>query len=547
MKKILWCGAVLATVFGLTVDVGKSCGAATFAAAVQDNGDQVVSITSPAPAEGDFTAEALRSVRARLAVRYGGHYRNVPLDIKAEFFEWQMWRYHQAPTHQVYNRVRLPSATGQLPVWIPGSDTSTWNGALLAALSYKYAVTKDPHTLDRIAGLLEGLHIFLVVTGQPGLLARSIALDEATREVGMQSFTMSDSSQIYFRSDAAKGTFNQVTMGYATMMMYAYDDLPAAVQQMARADLTAMAMHVVNHDYHLTERSGQRTRYGDLTPLMGSISVPFNAQVAYQIVATGHFYPPEDAPAKARIEQEFRRLRYDHHVYYQRPLLHLVQPQRIGASPFLKGMNDRNHVTNAAFIALALERHIARRTGNPLDPEFFYQLGRTMFWSMRALEAQNNSLCNFMWAGILSDPELFGLMIPSRADSVRAQVDRVLVRGVEQLRRFKLDRFVYYGKEHISPVPQWNDTYRPDEYYWKANPHAVWEVTGAATNEMFCAIDYLHAYWLMRYYHLQQHPVLARHQDVLKPTPGLTSGSGASAPPRPRQASAKAAQGCFTR
>lgn len=531
MRKLFCGGIALLAVVGPSIDAGIAHGATAIAATAQDDGAEAAPSTSTAPEEENFTADALQAVRTQIIGRYGGRYRDVPLDVKSEFFEWQMWRYHQAPTHQVYNRVRLPSAVGQPPAWIPGSDTSTWNGALLAALSYKYAVTKDPHTLQRIAEILDGLHLFLIVTSQPGLLARSIALDDATREAEMQPYTMPDDSQIYFRSDAAKGTYNQVIMGYATMMMHAYDDLPAATQRQAHDDLTSMVLHVVNHDYHLTERSGQRTRYGDLTPLLGSISVPFNAQVAYQIIATGRFYPPDDPQARARVEQEFRRLRYDHHVYYQRPLLHLVQPQRIGASPFLKGMNDRNHVTNAAFVALALERHIARRTGNPLDPEFFYQLGRTMFWSMRALEPLNNSLCNFMWAGILSDPDVFAVMIPSRGESVRAQVGRVLVRGVEQLRRFKLDRFVYYGQEHISPVPQWADSYRPDEYYWKANPHAVWEVTGAATNDMFCAIDYLHAYWLLRYYHLQTHPALAQHQDVLKPTPGLVFGSVATKPP----------------
>ena len=486
--------------------------------------------SSHAPAANDFTAAELRRYRAQLVGQYRGGYRDVPLDLKAAFFEWQIWKYHQAANHQVYNRVRLPSQIGDSPVRIPGSDTSTWNGALLAALSHKYAVTKDKATLSRIASILEGLHLFLAVTGQNGLLARSIAIDEAQREEGMQPYTTPQGRRIYFRSDAAKGTYNQVVGGYAAMMMFAYDDLSESMQRMARTDLTAMVLHVLNHDYHLTERDGRRTRYGDITPLYGSVSVPFNAQVAYLIVAAARFYPSDDPQAKARIEKEFRRLRYDHHVYYQRPLLHVVQPQRIGASPFLKGMNDRNHVTNAAFAALAMERHVARKAGNAIDPDFFYEMGRTMYWSMRYLESSANSLCNFMWAGILTDPEIAAAIIPSRRDATRAQLDRILTSGVEQLRRFKLDRFSYYGREEVTRQPQWVDLYRPDDYHWKCNPKAVWHVTGPATDEMFCATDYLYAYWLMRYYRLDRHPALAAHRDVLRATPRL-AGTTLDEPP----------------
>lgn len=486
---------------------------------------------STVPTEDDFRPESLDLYRQQIEARFGGNYHRVPLDVKAEFFEWQLWRYHQAPTRQVYNRVRLPAEAGTPPTWVPGPDTSTWNGALLAALSYKYAVTKDADTLRRIAELAEGLHLFLTVTGQPGLIARSMAVDQSVIEEGMQPWTAPDGTVYHYRSDAAKGTYNQVIGGYATLMMRAFTDLPPDVREMVHGDLTAMVLHVVDHDYHLTERDGQRTRYGDLTPRLGRFGVPFNAQVAYQIVAAGHHFPPDDAAAQERINHQHHKLRDKYHVYYEHPLRSVVYPQRVGASPIVKGMNDRNHVTNAAFVGLALEIDRARRTGTQPDQKFLFQLGQTMYWSMGYLQSHNNSLCNFMWASILSDPVALAAIVPKNQETTRRQLDYVLVRGVEQLRRFKLDRRHWTGTEQVTGTPQWADRYRPDDYHWKCDPTAVWHVTGPATNEIYCAIDYLYAYWLMRYYQLEASPIVTQyHRDVVQRTPELASGSANDAP-----------------
>ena len=54
-----------------------------------------------------------------------------------------------------------------------------------------------------------------------------------------------------------------------------------------------------------------------------------------------------------------------------------------------------------------------------------------------------------------------------------------------------------------------------DDYVWKANPKARWHVTGEPTKESVAAIDYLAAYWIFRYYELQNHPGLVDHQKVL--------------------------------
>jgi hypothetical protein len=419
--------------------------------------------------------------------------------------------------------VRLSEVTSQRPAMLPGSDTSTWNGALLAGLSYEYAVTNDPAVLERIATLLSGLHLFFEVTGQPGLMARSIVRSdgEVLDEMRPNQYRAAGGTEYMYLNDPAKGTLNQIAIGYAAAMMYAYDDLPEDVRRMARDDMHAMVLHLINHDYQLTERGGNKTRYGDVTPLVATVGVPFNAQVAYLVVALGYSFPSEQENVSRRIRDAFVRLRDKHHVFYEEPLRSIVLPQRIGSSPFLKGMNDRNHVTNAAFMGLALELDHARRNGVAPNGKFLFRLGRTMYWSMRQLDGQRNALCSFMWAGILSDQPVYDAIAKHDKREIGPQVSRNLLDGIEQLRRFRLNRFLYSGHEVHTGQVQWNDLMRPDDYYWKADPRLAWQVTGPREDRLFCAIDFLTAYWLLRHYELDAQRVVAGpHANVLGRTPG---------------------------
>jgi len=328
-------------------------------------------------------------------------------------------------------------------------------------------------------------------------------------------YQAADGTVYHYRSEPAKGTYNQLVLGYAALMMHAFDALPPDAQRLAHDDLIALVLHVIDHDYRLTEKDGTPTKYGDMTPLLGTTGVPFNAQVAYMIVATGAHFPPADAAARERIVRQLRRLRDEHHVYYEDPRRHLIRPQTVGGSPFVKGMNDRNHVTNAAFIGLALELHAARSSGRQPDQKFLYELGQTMYHSMQELEDKQNSLCSFMWAGILSDPVAFAAIIPKRPEKTHEQLRECVPQGVQQLRHFPLDRFMTYGRYVETDKVQWVDRYHAD-YHWKNNPKTVFEPTGATTDQLTCAMDFLHAYWLMRLYKLENHPAMGGlHREVL--------------------------------
>ena len=127
-----------------------------------------------APVGDDYTAISLRDYQTSLLKPHDGNYRDMPLETKAAFFEWALWRYHLTSYNQVQTQVTLSERPGIRPVPHVGSDTSTWNGALLAGLSHKYAVTKDRQTRARILQLLSGLRFYAAVTGKSGHYARSI-------------------------------------------------------------------------------------------------------------------------------------------------------------------------------------------------------------------------------------------------------------------------------------------------------------------------------------------------------------------------------------
>lgn len=458
------------------------------------------------PAPGDQTAGPLLAYQQVLLAPWQGDYRRMPLAAKADYFDWELWRYHLNPLEQVSNRVILPAEPGQPPLDVPGSDTSTWNGALLAALAYQYAVTRQPETLAHIETLLRGLHRYQEITGASGLLCRSMCLADNPRGADLTAATDASGRELRYRGDPAKGTYNQVAAGYATLLALVGDDLTEASRRLARDDLAALALHLIDHDYRVTGADGRPTSYGDLTPVVAGVGVPFNAQVAYQIVAAARTFPPDDPAQRARLESAFSYLRHRHHAYYANPWRSLVQPQKVAASPFIKGMNDKFHVHTAAFVGLRLEEFAAARDARAVERDFQHQLGQTMFWTMDAIGGERNALANFMWAAIAADPAAFETIVEHKRNTARGRLEAGLLEGVEQLRRFPLNRFIYAGQESELPDVQWAEAYRPDDFRWKCNPRAVWTITGPMTGEIYCAIDYLYAYWLMRYFKLDESP-----------------------------------------
>ncbi len=474
---------------------------------VGDQPVEVAGVPVSLPSD-DHTVAGLQQVQRQVLAGHAANHRDLPLDAKAAYYEWQLWRYHFTPWNQVHHAADLPANRGERPRTVPGSDSSTWNGALLAALSHKYAVTRDAETLQRINQLVWGMSFFFEVTGKPGLPARNVVRADGLVQAGQSPYDAADGTRYFYLADPAKGTFNQIAAGLAAVMMYAEPDLPPETQRLLKIRLAEFVIHLVDHEYHITGADGKRTKYGDLTPLIAGVGVPFNAQVAFQIVFLGQVFVWHDAALRERIAHQYHRLREKHHVYFEQPWKSLIQPQRVAASPLVKGMNDRNHAISAAFTGLLLERYQATCDGRGIDETFVYRLGQTLYWGMQALERDANSLCNFMYAGLLADEQMFAAMSPQRPDQTRRQVAGLLDSGVEQLRRFPLDRFHRPGETYKTRQATGVDARRGSDFYWKEPSDEAFRPTGPINGRTNCGTDYLYAYWLMRHFGLDETPAI---------------------------------------
>ena len=462
----------------------------------------------------DRSAEAMVAFETALTNSFGGT-REIPLAEKAAFYEWVTGRHHLerfprtdrgAPVGLVHHAAWLPDANGRDERYQTGSDTVTWNGALLAAMSYRWAATRDPVALEWVRTLLGGLELATTVTGQVGLPARCYTQSDQPVNDLRRRYDPPGGPPIHFRSDAAKGTLNQVAAGLIVCQLLCGDALGEEDRGRAATLSLEIADHLVRHDYHLTEANGQRTEYGNVMPRIGPQSIPFNAQVAYVTVAGGAGLgvaaPDADPGMVARVAAAFEELRGKHHVYYESPGT-LIRPQRVGANPLVKGMNDRQHVFMAGYAALLLEWELARKANAAADGRFLYEMGRTPLYAIRGVRGERNSLLSFLWGGLLMDGRRAVAILPDARErdteyaAARTEIDV----GVEHLRRFPLSRREVIHEEAGKRSDVWPAEENPwDCYVWKADPNRFYRATGPYMNKWAAGIDYLHAYWAARYW-----------------------------------------------
>jgi hypothetical protein len=243
-------------------------------------------------------------------------------------------------------------------------------------------------------------------------------------------------------------------------------------------------------------------------PRVGPQSVPFNAQVAYMIVAGGAGLgvnaPNADPAAVRRVRAAFEDLRAKHHVYYEAPG-RLIQPQRVGSSPIVKGMNDRQHVFAAGFASLWLEWELAKRSNSAADGRFLYEMGQTPLYAVRGVRGDRNALLAFQWGGLLMDGRRAAAMLPDprERDEEFQFARREIEEGVEHLRRFPLSRREVIHEQAGERPDVWPAEQNPwDCYVWKADPDMTHRATGPFKNKWAAGIDYLHAYWAARYWRI---------------------------------------------
>ena len=135
------------------------------------------------------------------------------------------------------------------------ADGAYFQGHLLAAVCFKYHVTKDPNMLEMAKKLWDAQHKLVTMSGYPGLIARTYGKDTP------------ESSEYYVRKDSSGDAYSGWMFG-ANAFWHLIDD-PERKAQIAE-DLISVVKHLRKHDLHIYEDENTPTKYGTYrTPILG--------------------------------------------------------------------------------------------------------------------------------------------------------------------------------------------------------------------------------------------------------------------------------------
>jgi hypothetical protein len=135
------------------------------------------------------------------------------------------------------------------------ADGAFHNGLYLAALSLKYAVTKDSTDQAKALACWKAHHLLVAGSGYSGLVARSYGKHDPSE------------TTLTFRRDGSGDGQGGWLFGTNIFVRLAADDASRAE---AAADVKAIAMHMRKHHLKVYQDENTPTPYGDFnTPVMG--------------------------------------------------------------------------------------------------------------------------------------------------------------------------------------------------------------------------------------------------------------------------------------
>ncbi len=218
--------------------------------------------------------------------------RSMTLAEKAKFFEGEIDKRHRRTPYGYINEVTLKHP-GDISEWVQhdSDNDGLWTAMYGAGECFAYAATKDPQAKQRAKAAFEALRFLRVVTqggahpAPPGFVARAILptsgpdpnlqdspqRDEqkrSTRDALWKIITprwpISADGKWYWKSDASSDELDGHFFFYAL-----YYDLVADTdeeRQRVREQVSAIALHLLNHNFQLVDHDGQPTRWAVFNP-----------------------------------------------------------------------------------------------------------------------------------------------------------------------------------------------------------------------------------------------------------------------------------------
>lgn len=389
------------------------------------------------------------------------------------------------------------------------ADAPAWHGCLMAALAYKEAVSGEDQD-DEIHRLALGLMKMFVVTGEPGLLARSYLagydgprLDwmDTPEDRPTKHWRRGDGG--WFRTGAAKNHLNLAMYGCAIPL--ALDkkgdiELKEETKVLLETILVATVRRLAENQYRMIGWNGKPTEFGDLRPSV----VP---QEYIDMVKPYVGILPWDISA-----DDLDNLSRPLNGFNMTIVLALLRAAG-EYDPYLMDLYQQETKAWGKTLGLSLQvvGYIISRIGH-------YKLGKPSYSDMAAIgqaasvllmhepdskiaadvsrglgglwqyvRYERNPMFAFTYLGMLNKGEE-----PERIEEI-----------IEDLRDFPNKKQAHFGPNEESESTQPLRNRKISSHYWKSDPNG--RITGEQIpheGRFYSAQDYLLAYWWGRYLEL---------------------------------------------
>ncbi|RKN83920.1 ligand-binding sensor domain-containing protein [Paenibacillus ginsengarvi] len=410
---------------------------------------------------------------ARLTVR------PMSLQEKADYYDGLIEKYHKRFGYVNGGRLKEPCKLDSIEVEISDND-GLWAGDYAAAQTYKYAVTGDAEARERAKRTVHAMLDLLAVTGRPGFIARSI-IHRSEPEFGVKGprheWRLSADGEWEWKGDASSDEAVGHFYAYAVFYDLAADDDD---KERIRSGVRAIADHILEHDFCLTDIDGLPTTWGVWSPHRLNHDAKWWEQRGINSLELLSFLKTAaHVTGDERYEAAYRDLIVRHHYALN------VLDEKIAKHPSSGSIDD--NLAFHAYIPLLLYEN---------DPELrsIYTISLERHWQMERPErsplwnavygALTGRMCDIE-AAVRSLAELpLDLICYKVVNSSRADL-----RGGRDLSRGLAD----------SPLPV-------NERPLLKSDKSPYRLDGGSDKWAEDGTMFLHPYWLARYYNLIAEP-----------------------------------------
>jgi hypothetical protein len=258
--------------------------------------------------------------------------RTDPLHVKVEMFDKLMLGNHWNEG-TIMPHVIFPPAGLERPLIGSQADCLDATSEMLAAYSYKYAVTRDPEDRRIANQIFEGILKLEKVTGVPGLVARSFNKTDKPlwheEALWYHEWHWSSSMPGYrWLGDLSSDKFNSIFYGVGTFWELCADD---EYRLEAAGLLDRFIGRIVDNNFKMTDLDGKMTLWGNFCPdlprqelnsleILSGLKVAFHItgnrlyQDAYRLLIDKYHYDDHQIMTKVLFPVEWRNVGDDYHA-----------------------------------------------------------------------------------------------------------------------------------------------------------------------------------------------------------------------------------------